>query len=91
VGIDKWPHEGLARVSIVNYHGVVLMDNFVMPPEGAYVTDYRTKISGVSAESLMKENGAITFVESKEIAFRILKDKIIIGHSVFHDFQALEI
>lgn len=67
------------------------MDNFVMPPVGAYVTDYRTKISGVSPESLMRENGAITFIESKEIAHRILKDKIIIGHSVFHDFQALEI
>jgi hypothetical protein len=30
VEIDKWG-EGLARVSIVNYHGVVLLDKFVIP------------------------------------------------------------
>ena len=47
VEIDRWG-EGLARVSIVNYNGVILMDRFVMPPVGAHVTNYRTWVSGVT-------------------------------------------
>ena len=40
----------LARVSIVNYHGVVMLDKFVRPREK--VTDYRTWVSGVREEDL---------------------------------------
>lgn len=44
----------LGRVSIVNWHGAVLLDTFVKPKER--VVDYRTWVSGVSAEDLA--NGA---------------------------------
>ena len=40
----------LARVTLVNYHGAVLMDEFVKPQEA--VTDYRTHVSGVKPEHL---------------------------------------
>ena len=40
----------LARVSIVNYHGVVMLDQFVRPREK--VTDYRTWVSGIREEDL---------------------------------------
>jgi RNA exonuclease 4 len=40
----------LGRVSIVNWHGAVLLDTFVRPKER--VVDYRTWVSGVSAEDL---------------------------------------
>lgn len=40
----------LARVSIVNYHGAVMLDLFVRPREK--VTDYRTWVSGVREEDL---------------------------------------
>lgn len=40
----------LARVSIVNYHGAVMLDKFVRPREK--VTDYRTWVSGVREEDL---------------------------------------
>jgi hypothetical protein len=30
VEVDRWG-EGLARVSIVNYHGAVLLDKYVIP------------------------------------------------------------
>lgn len=46
----------LARVSIVNYHGVIMLDRFVRPREK--VTDYRTWVSGVREEDLT--NGSLT-------------------------------
>lgn len=47
----------LARVSIVNYHGAVILDRFVRPREK--VTDYRTWVSGVREEDL--RNGQSTW------------------------------
>lgn len=41
----------LARVSIVNYYGVVLYDSYVAPKEK--VTDYRTWVSGIKPEHLI--------------------------------------
>ena len=41
VEVDRWG-EGLARVSIVNYNGVVLMDKFV--------TDYNWHLSQLGEE-----------------------------------------
>ena len=40
----------LARVSIVNFHGNLVMDKFVKPKEP--VTDYRTEVSGITPELL---------------------------------------
>lgn len=40
----------LARVSIVNYHGAVVLDTFVKQKEK--VVDYRTWVSGVTPEDL---------------------------------------
>lgn len=89
VEVDRWS-EGLARLSIVNYYGVVLIDKFVIP-EGVRVTNYRTWVSGVTSDKLKVENGAIHFKEARAKALEILKDKIIVGHSLGHDFSALEI
>ena len=53
----------LARISIVNYDGHVLMDEFVRPDN--HITDYRSWISGIDVEDLELENGALTFHEAK--------------------------
>ena len=89
VETDRWG-EGLARVSIVNYYGVILMDKFVIP-ECDQVTNYRTWVSGVRPENLKIENGALKFKDAKEQAHKLLKDKIVVGHSLKHDFQVMEI
>ena len=39
---------GLARVSVVNYHGHILLDRIVKPPRRSHVTDYRAKYSGIT-------------------------------------------
>ena len=52
VGSDGKGH-CLARVSLVNYFGVVLLDAYVKPQE--YVRDFRTEITGITPAHL--ENG----------------------------------
>lgn len=44
VGINA-SESSLARVSVVNYHGEVIMDEYVKPREP--VVDYRTRYSGI--------------------------------------------
>ncbi|KAI9472213.1 MAG: hypothetical protein EXX96DRAFT_455889, partial [Benjaminiella poitrasii] len=48
-GIDS----ALARVSIVNYNGAVVLDCYVKPQEK--VTDYRTKVSGIEPHHIESE------------------------------------
>ena len=42
----------LARVSLVNYHGAVILDEYVRQRER--VTDYRTFVSGIRASDMAK-------------------------------------
>jgi RNA exonuclease 4 len=51
IGIDG-TESSLARVSLVNYHGAVLLDEFVKQRER--VVDYRTRYSGVRAKDVTK-------------------------------------
>lgn len=45
----------LARVSIVNFNGAVLLDAYVKPLEK--VTDYRTHVSGIEPKHLESDKG----------------------------------
>lgn len=53
---DTEPHSSLARVSVVNFYGAVLLDDFVRQEE--FVTDYVTHISGVRPSDLKSDSGA---------------------------------
>ena len=74
----------LARVSIVNFHGTQVYDSFVRPKE--FVTDWRTHVSGVSAKNMAT---ARSFEEVQTDVATILKDRIIIGHAIRNDLEAL--
>ncbi|GAA5972760.1 hypothetical protein JCM11641_003007 [Rhodosporidiobolus odoratus] len=74
----------LARVSIVNYHGCVILDRFVRPRER--VTDYRTWVSGVREEDL---RDAPTFTEVQKEVAALLKDRILVGHALSNDTTVL--
>jgi RNA exonuclease 4 len=54
----------LARVSIINYSGGVVLDEYVRPQEP--ITDYRTWVSGIRPEHMV--NG-ITITSAYWVAF----------------------
>ncbi|KAL8769954.1 MAG: hypothetical protein Q9209_004201 [Squamulea sp. 1 TL-2023] len=86
VGVGPTPdnESALARVSIVNYHGDQLYDSFVQPKEA--VTDYRTFVSGITPK-LLQEARSFETVQADVAA--LLQGKILIGHSVKNDLEAL--
>ena len=79
----------LARVSIVNYDGEIVYDTHVKVDEP--VTDYRTFVSGITAEDLMSESGAVTFDEAQSQVMSLIQDKILVGHGLKNDFKVLGI
>ena len=50
VGLDG-SESALARVSIVNYHGATILDEFVRPKER--IVDYRTQWSGIRPKDMI--------------------------------------
>ena len=77
----------LARACLVNWDGNVIYDKFVRPSE--YVTDFRTKYSGIRKEDFRKDSNAITLEECQKDIAKILKNKIVVGHSLKNDFNVL--
>lgn len=89
----------LARVSIVNYHGAIVLDTFVAQRER--VGDWRTWVSGVRPEDV--KNGTCLWLDSsallilllapsyedvqKQVA-DILKGRVLVGHAVHNDLKA---
>mmetsp|Transcript_20686 Transcript_20686/g.59924 ORF Transcript_20686/g.59924 Transcript_20686/m.59924 type:complete len:329 (-) Transcript_20686:71-1057(-) len=76
----------LARVSIVDNEGKVLLDKFVRPLE--FVTDFRTHITGITAATLHRSD-IISEVEARKRAAELLDGKVVVGHSIQNDFQVL--
>ncbi|KAF9279740.1 3'-5' exonuclease [Mortierella antarctica] len=77
-------HSALARVSIVNFYGVTILDLYVRPVE--FVTDFRTAVSGITPKHLV---GATEFKDAQKQVADIIEDKIVVGHAVHNDFKAL--
>jgi RNA exonuclease 4 len=78
----------LARVSVVDWDGAVLLDTFVRVPER--VTDFRTKVSGVRAKDIAIKNiNAMNHDEVRLAVGNILQNKILIGHAIKNDLSVL--
>ena len=75
----------LARVSIVNQHGHVLLDQFVRPTQR--ITNYLTWVSGIT---FTKIKDAPVFALVKDKVHDILRGRTIVGHSVASDLQQLQ-
>jgi RNA exonuclease 4 len=86
VGVGPNPDEdsALARVSLVNYHGEQLYDSFVQPKEA--VTSYRTQVSGITPRLLEK---ARTLEEVQRDVAGLIEGRILVGHSIRNDLDAL--
>lgn len=76
----------LARVSIVNKRGEVLLDKFVKPREP--VTDYRTSVSGIRPNDII--NGE-DFKEVQDEVIQLLQGKMLVGHAIRNDLAVLHI
>jgi len=74
----------LARVTVVNEHGNVVLDTFVESTEK--VTDYRTKVSGVRPRDL---KNAPKFADVQKMVSKLIEKKIVVGHGLKNDFKAL--
>lgn len=74
----------LARVSLVNFHGQVILDRYVRPVER--IVDFRTEYSGIRPHHLKE---AISLREAQEEVCRLIEGNVLIGHSLVNDFKVL--
>lgn len=75
----------LARVSIVNERGEIIMDKYVKPTMP--VIDYRTQYSGITPMHL--EN-ASNFADVQAEVSRIKFNRILVGHALHNDLRVLK-
>lgn len=76
----------LARVSIVDFYGTVILDSFVS--SSIEIEDFRTEWSGVRPHNLI---GAPSFSTIQRKVCDIISNKIVVGHSLHIDFKVLEL
>jgi RNA exonuclease 4 len=75
----------LARVSIVNEKGEIVLDTLVSPT--ATVTDYLTDITGLKEGML---DGASSYEDVNRKVLKIIQGKTIVGHSLKCDLQKFQ-
>jgi len=78
----------LARISIVNWELEVVFDTYVQVMDR--VTDYRTPVSGIRAKHLKGKN-AMNFRKCHQRVADLLAGKIVVGHGLENDFEALRL
>lgn len=81
-GLDS----ALARVSIVNWDGKIVLDTYVQVSEP--VTDYRTFETGITEEHINSDR-AMPIEEVQNLVSILLTGKILIGHALENDLKAL--
>ena len=76
----------LARVSVVNNHGTVLLDSYCRPAER--ITDFRTALSGIRPADL---KAAPAFAKVQKKVGKLLKGRTVVGHALNNDFAVLQL
>jgi RNA exonuclease 4 len=90
VGTGPPPHleHLLARASLVNFHGDLIYDSYVLPPPNAKVEDYRTFVSGIKPSHLAP-NYARSYSEVQKDVAKLLEGRVLVGHALKNDLQVL--
>ena len=89
VGVGEGGYRSaLARVVMINWSGAVVMDAYVRPSEP--VTDYRTFVSGIHPQDL-EQDGVMDLETCRAKVWDLLKGKILVGHGLENDLEALGI
>ncbi|PAV22343.1 nucleotide-binding frt1 [Pyrrhoderma noxium] len=78
----------VARVTLVDYRGNIVMDYYVQPTMP--VTDYRTSTTGIEAKDL-NSSSALPFNTIQSLVAQEIKGKILVGHSLWNDLSVLGI
>ena len=85
IGADG-KQSALARVSLIDWYGAVILDTFVQVP--SRVTDFRTFVSGVKPKDISTRS-AMDVVQCRKKVAELLRDKILVGHALKNDLDAL--
>ncbi|KNZ61387.1 hypothetical protein VP01_1407g1, partial [Puccinia sorghi] len=88
VGPRDAEESALARVSIVNYYGNIVLDTYVQPKEK--VRDYRTWVSGIKPEHLENDKMFIKASSFEDVTRKVAdltRNKVLIGHAITNDLQ----
>jgi RNA exonuclease 4 len=83
----------LAQVVVVDFAGRVLYSEYVLPADGAPVTDFRTKVSGVRPEHLRAggPHAPVTFAAAQAAVAALLRGRTLVGHGLRNDLRALQL
>ena len=74
-----------ARVVLIDWKGRIVLDSYVQPSRP--VTDYRTFVSGITAEQL---EGAPSFASVRVRVQELVHNRILVGHGLENDLGALK-
>ncbi|KAL4497255.1 hypothetical protein ABPG72_011190 [Tetrahymena utriculariae] len=78
----------LARISLVNFDGEVLIDQLVKTPNR--IINYNTQYSGITEEML--RDVKVDLQQAQKLLFQyVCQDTILIGHSLENDLIALQV
>jgi RNA exonuclease 4 len=77
----------LARVTVVNWFGAVVYDQFCKPSDP--VCDYRSFVSGITPEHLQLHGLPLSVIRSQ--VSHLLRNQILIGHALENDLAALQL
>jgi len=87
VGVGPRKQSALAEVSLVDFNGKVIYHKYVKPSQP--ITNYRTFVSGITPDILEREG--VSYSEVKRELESILQDKILVGHGLQNDINAIGI
>lgn len=77
----------LARISLVDYNGAVVYDEYVKPKEE--IVDYKTKFSGITEDFMAKATTTQEDVREK-LRQMVSSSDTLVGHSLLFDLNVLK-